>query len=68
MVKIDANDLRQLISDVKLMKKILLSGELHSGYEGELSDWAKKELAEARKIPDSENIPLEEVEKMILSK
>ena len=36
--------------------------------EGELTDWVKKELAEARQIPDSELISLEEVERMILEK
>jgi len=36
--------------------------------DGELTDWAKKELAEARAMSDSEMIPLEEVEQMILRK
>ena len=34
----------------------------------ELSDWAKNELSEARKIPDSECVSHEEVKKMILKK
>ncbi|MFH1521775.1 MAG: hypothetical protein ABIF18_02340 [archaeon] len=68
MIKVDANDLKKLILNVEIMKEILLSGKLHCDYEGELTDWAKRELEEARKIPDSENISLEEVEKMILSK
>ena len=68
MVKVNAGDLKKLILTVETMKEILLSGKLHYDYEGELSDWAKKELEEARKIPNSENISLEEVEKMILSK
>ncbi len=63
MVNINANDLRQLILDVKLMKEILLSGKLYYDYEGELSDWAKKELAEARETPNSELLSSEEVEK-----
>jgi len=36
--------------------------------EGELSDWAKKELAEARKIPDSELISHEDIKKEILNR
>ena len=36
--------------------------------EGEITDWVKKELAEARKIPDSELISLEEVRRMILNR
>jgi hypothetical protein len=35
--------------------------------EGEITDWVKKELAEARQIPDSELISLEEVRRMILA-
>ena len=60
-IKVDANDLKQLVQDVQLLKNVLLS-------EGELTNWAKKELAEARKIPDSEMISLKEVEQMILKK
>ncbi len=67
-VKIDANDLRQLISDVRLMKEILLSVRIYPDYEEELSDWAKNELAEARKIPDSELLSSEEVKQMIFEK
>jgi len=58
-IKVDANDLRQLISNVELIKNVLLS-------EGELTDWAKKELAEARETPDSEYISMEEIEKEFL--
>jgi|AntAceMinimDraft_17_1070374.scaffolds.fasta_scaffold118511_2 hypothetical protein len=36
--------------------------------EIELTDWAKNELAEARKIPLSECVSLEDVEKRILEK
>jgi len=36
--------------------------------EGELTDWAKKEWAEARKIPDSELISSEEVKQLIKNK
>ena len=58
---VNTEDLRQLIQDVTLIKNILLSSE-----EVELTDWAKKELAEARKVPDSELISMEEIEKEFL--
>jgi len=60
-VKVDANDLKQLIQDVQLLKNVLLS-------EGELTDWAKQELDNARALPDLEYVSLEEVEKRILAK
>ena len=60
---VNTEDLRQLIQDVAQIKNILLSGE-----EVELTDWAKKELAEARKVPDSELLSSEEVKQMILGK
>jgi len=62
-VKVDAGDLKKLIRDVAIIKKYVISER-----EEELSDWAKKELAEARKTPDSENISLEELEKRILKR
>lgn len=65
-ININANDLKQLILDVKLMKEILLSGKLYYDYEGELSDWAKDELAKARETPDSEYVSMEEIEKEFL--
>ena len=68
MIKVDANDLKKLIVSVELMKEVLLSRRMYPDSEGELTDWAKKELEEARKIPNSENISLEEMEDMILSK
>ncbi len=67
MIKVDANDLKKLILNVELIKEFLLSRELYRDSDGELTDWAKMELEEARKIPDSENISLEEMEKIILS-
>ena len=36
--------------------------------DGELTDWAKTELVEARAIPESECVSHEEVEKMIMGK
>lgn len=52
-------DLAQLRNDVELIKNILLS-------EGELTDWAKKELARVRKIPESECVSHEDAKQMIL--
>ena len=53
--------LDKLAKDVELIKEFVLP-------EGELTDWAKKELEEARKRPHSEYISLEEVKKKILAK
>ena len=60
---IDEKELRQLIEDVALLKEILLSSVHREDPEGELSDWAKKELEKARKTPVSEFIPLENLKK-----
>ena len=45
--------------DVTLIKNILIE-------EYELSDWAKKELREARKVPENELVDLEYVKKRLL--
>jgi hypothetical protein len=47
-------DLDQLKNDMALIKYALLS-------EGELTDYAKKELSAARKEPGSEYTPLEKI-------
>ncbi len=60
---VSEKEIKQLVQDVTLIKNILISQE-----ETELSDWAKKELAEARKIPRSKCISHEEVEKLILER
>lgn len=65
---IDKKELRQLIEDVELLKGILLSSVYRKDPEGELSDWAKKELEKARKTPSSKFFPLEEAKKRILQK
>ena len=57
----NSKDFKQLVNDLALIKNLFMS-------EAELTDWAKKELAEARKISDSENISLEEAKKRILEK
>ena len=46
---ISAGELRQLIKDIALIKEILFFNSNFRDPEGELSDWAKKELDESRK-------------------
>lgn len=53
--------LARLASDVELIKNILMS-------EGELSDWAVKELAKARNRSRTEKLSNDEVKKRILAK
>jgi len=58
------NQISQMRIDIEFIKE-----KLEDDFEEvELTDWAKKELDEARKIPDSEMISLEDIEKNILSK
>ena len=61
---VDEKELRQLIQDVALIKEILSINKRDP--EGELSDWAKKELEKARnrKI----KISHEEVKKRLLKR
>ena len=54
-------ELHDLKKDIEFLKHIMSE-------EFELSEWAKKELAEARKVPDSDLISHEEVKKHILGK
>jgi len=61
---IDQREFRQLVNDVAMIKAFLMP--FRKDPDGELSDWAKKELAEARKTPDSELISIEEIEKEFL--
>ena len=65
---IDVNKeiISKLVSDVAMIKDYLLYSKEDD--EGELTDWAKQELADARKIPDSENISIEELEREIFAK
>ncbi len=66
MIKVNENDFKKLVKNVELIKDYLFSNKPYSDPEGELSDWAKKELDEARKIADSELISMEEIEKEFL--
>jgi len=54
-------NIKKLYDEVRLIRNIVSE-------EYELSDWAKKELREARAIPESELISHEEVRKRILKK
>jgi len=54
-------DLVDIKGEIKFLKHVMEE-------EYEFSDWAKRELAEARKIPDSELISHEEAKKRILAK
>lgn len=66
-ISISQEDLRKLISDVAQIKEILIA-EREELEEIELTDWAEKELAEARSRQEKEYISLEEVKNKILSK
>lgn len=66
MMNVDANDVKKLVRDVEMIKAILLSHKSYPDPEGELSDWAKRELAEARATPKKDYISMEEIEKEFL--
>jgi len=55
-------NLERLTRDVDLLKKLF---QIRVNEEGELSEWAKVELEEARKEPDKELISLENLKKEI---
>ena len=65
-VKVNAEDLTELKRDMEIIKSILLSHRPCPDPEGELSDWAKKELEEARETPLEEYVSMEEIEKEFL--
>jgi hypothetical protein len=58
-------NLLKLMRDMELIKGLLMS---KVDDEGELSDWAKKEIEEARMTPSSQSISHEEVKKRILKR
>ena len=60
--------LKKLIEDVALIKEILFFNKNIKDPEGEISNWAKKELKEARETPEEEYVSLEEVKKRILNR
>ena len=61
-------DLMKLRRDMEIVKKILISQKRVEDDAGELTDWAKNEIEEARKTPESKYVSLEEVKKKILKK
>jgi len=65
-ITINEEKFNQLLNDVALMKEILFANQ--TGSEGEITDWVRRELEKARKIPDSELISSEKVKQMILTK
>jgi len=64
-VEVGAEDLRKLIKEVHMIRE-MLAEQKEEMEEVELTDWAKKELDEARKRKTK--VPHEEVRKMILAK
>ncbi len=54
IIKINEAEFTKLVNDVELIKNILMS-------EGELTDWAKNELKNAREESEDEYTPLEEL-------
>jgi len=56
-IKVNENDIRQLVKDVAVIKSILISNDS----EGELSDWAKDKLKKARDESEEEYTGLDEL-------
>ena len=68
-VNVKTEDLRRLMKDVAQIKEMLMvEKEGREMEEIELTNWAKKELEEARKRPEKEYVLLEDIKKRILSK
>ena len=65
MISVDAGEFRRLVLDVEMMKKAFLAGRVCVDFEGEPNEKFLEELEEARNIPDSENISLDELERRI---
>ena len=66
-INVKAEDLKKLIRDVAQIKEMLIAEKEENEIgEIELTDWAKKELEEARKR--KKTVSHEEVRKMILAK
>jgi hypothetical protein len=59
-------DIKHLHEDILKLKKDMSVIKHILSEEGKLTEWAEKELAEARAMPDSEYIPHEELKKRIL--
>lgn len=68
MIQVDVNDFNKLMADIKIIKNAVLNIQSILSYEGEVTEWAERELEEARKIPRSENISHKEAKQMVLKK
>ena len=66
-VNVRAEDLKKLIKDIAQIKEMLIEIRKENE-EIELTDWAKEELAEARKRPRSEKVSHEEVKRRMLER
>jgi hypothetical protein len=58
-MEINVREFKQLVRDVAVLKNLLLE-------EGELSEWAKKELKESREISVSHCISQNDLKKELL--
>jgi hypothetical protein len=61
-INVPTEDFQRLMADVEMIKAILLSHRHGPDPEGELSDWAKKQLQKARATPEEEYVSMEEIE------
>lgn len=62
---INSEDIKKLIQDVALIKRVLSINKKDP--EGELTEWAKNQIKIARETPLSQYISHEEVKKRIFS-
>ena len=53
-ISVNVNDIAQIKRDLEILKNVLLS-------EGELSDWAKKVLIEAREESEEDYVSLSDL-------
>lgn len=63
---VDSKDIKKLIEDVTLIKQVLSINKKDP--EGELTEWAKKQLKIARETSESEYTSHDEVKRRILEK
>jgi hypothetical protein len=66
LTKTETNKLQKIQQDLDLIKEILFYNKNIKDPEGELSDWAKKELMEARETSEDEYVDSEDIEKEFL--
>lgn len=65
---ISPEELKQLIQDVAVLKEVIFYNKNLQDPEGELSDWAKKQLKKARETPESEYVSLDDAKKRTLGR